>query len=216
VEKGHPPRRSHCLLKLPPHLESLLKFPSKRYKDNKRGTYISTYQTFDYPVMSIESNLNVTRSPSTPIYFVISGIPSTPSSSMVGVMNIPTSTSTQPMCSTQPIGMNPFRCIFGMLGYNSQRITLVSNPFSFGIPNMMSQLSYSIIAANVSPIFGPRDINRPYSPLLFHGGHFPQINPTVGGWCPFSFGPNPSLNSSRWSAQLGRQVTSYISSLTSY
>jgi hypothetical protein len=57
MEQDQLPRRSRRLLKLPPHLESLPKFPSKRRKVNKRGTYISTSQTCDYPVMSTESSL---------------------------------------------------------------------------------------------------------------------------------------------------------------
>jgi hypothetical protein len=100
VEQDQLPSRSHRLLKLPPHLESLLKFPSKRRKFNKHGTYISTSRTCDYPAMSTESKSNVTESPSTPISSVISGIPSTPSTLMVGVIEIPTSTATQPVDST--------------------------------------------------------------------------------------------------------------------
>jgi hypothetical protein len=85
MKKNQPPRRYRHLLKLPPHLESLLKLPSKRHKVNKHGTYISTSQTCDHPIMSIKSNPNVIRSPSTPIYYVICGIPLTPSASMIGV-----------------------------------------------------------------------------------------------------------------------------------
>jgi hypothetical protein len=77
--------------------------------------------------MSIESNPNVIGSPSTPISSVNSGIPSTPLASTVGVSEIPVSTTTQPMGSTQPIGTNPFGSLFGMPGYNSQSIPLVSN-----------------------------------------------------------------------------------------
>jgi hypothetical protein len=93
MEKDQPPRRSHHLLKLPLHLESLPKFPYKRHKVNKHGTYISTSQTCDHPVMSTESNPNITGSPSTPIYSVISWIPSTPSTSTFGVSEIPASTT---------------------------------------------------------------------------------------------------------------------------
>jgi hypothetical protein len=59
---------------------------------------------------------------------------------------------------------------------------------------MTSQLSSFITAANVNPSFGPRGMAPPYDPLSFGGGHIPQTNPTVGGWPPFSSGPNRSLN----------------------
>jgi hypothetical protein len=139
MEKDHLPRRSHHFLKLPPHLESLLKFPSKRRKVSKCGTYISTSQTCDYLVMSIESNPNDTGSPLTPIPSVISGIPSNPSTTMVGVLKIPIPITTQLVVSTRPIGMNLFGSLFGTPGYNSQPIPSVSNPFSFGMPNMTSK-----------------------------------------------------------------------------
>jgi hypothetical protein len=155
VELDHPPRSSRRLLKLPPHLDSLPKFPFKRCKVNKCGTYISTSQTCDRPVMSTDSNKDVTGSPSTPITYVISRIPSTRSASMVGVSKIPTSSATQPMGSTRPIGTNPFGYIFGTPGQNYQSIPSLSNPFYFGMPNMTSQLSSSIPAANENISFGP-------------------------------------------------------------
>jgi hypothetical protein len=114
MEKDQPPHRSRYLLKLPPHFESLPKFPSKRCKFNKHGTHISTSQTCDYRVMSTESNLNETRSPSMHIPSVISGIPSTPSIAMVGVPKILVPTTNQPMVSTRPIEINPFGYLFGM------------------------------------------------------------------------------------------------------
>jgi len=206
--------RSRRLLKLPPHLESLPRFPSKRHKVNKCGTYISTYQTCDNLVISIESNPNVIGIPSTPISSVISGIPSTPLALMVGVSKIPAFTATQLVGSTQPIGTLPFRSLFGTSGYNSHSIPSVSNQFCFGIPNMTLQLSSSIPTTNANPSFRPGGMSPPYAPLLFGGGHIPQTNPIVGGFPPFYFGTNPSLNAPRWSAQLGRQVTSYISSFT--
>jgi hypothetical protein len=94
MEQGHPPCMSHCLLKLPLHFESLPKFPSKRRKVNRRGTYISTSQTCDYPVMGTVSSLNNTSSPLTPIPSVVSRIPSTPSTEMVVVLEVPILTLT--------------------------------------------------------------------------------------------------------------------------
>jgi hypothetical protein len=44
--------------------------------------------------------------------------------------------------------MNPFGSLFGTPRYNSQSIPSVSNPLSFGIPNMMSQFSSSIPTTN--------------------------------------------------------------------
>jgi hypothetical protein len=129
---------------------------------------------------------------------------------MVVVPEVPILTPTQPVVSTQPIVMNPFGSLFGMPGYNSQSIPSVSNPFSFGMPNMTSQLSSSIPVTNANPSFGPGGMAPLHTPLSFGGGHIPQMNPMVGGQPPFSFGSNPSLNAPGWSTQPGGQVTSYI------
>jgi hypothetical protein len=94
MEQDQPPHRCRCLLKLPLHFESLLKFPSKRHKVNKCGTYISTSQTCDYLVMGTESNVNDIGSPSTPIPYVFSGIPSTLLSTTVVVSEVLILTST--------------------------------------------------------------------------------------------------------------------------
>jgi hypothetical protein len=103
-----------------------------------------------------------------------------------------------------------------MLGYNSQSIPSVFNPFPFGMSNMTSQLSSSISTTNANPSVGLGGISPPHVHLLFGGGHIPQTNPMIGGQPPFSSGSNPSLNAPRWSAQPGGQVTSYISSFTPY
>jgi hypothetical protein len=112
--------------------------------------------------------------------------------------------------STQPIVTNPFGSLFGTPGYNSQSIPSVSNPFSFGMPNMTSQLSSSIPANNENPSLGPGGMAPPHTPLSFGGGHIPQTTPTVGSQPPFPPGSNPSLNAPGWSTQLGGQATSYI------
>jgi hypothetical protein len=162
--------------------------------------------------MSIESDTNVSGSPLTPFSFVIRGIPLNPSSSTVWVSEVPSSSATQPVSSTQPTGMNPFRSLFGMSSHDSQLIPLASNPFSFGMPEMTSQISSSFSTTSVNPSFGYGGTMPNYFPFSFGGGHIPQENPTVGGWNPLSFPPNPSLNSPIWSAQSGRQFTSYIPS----
>jgi hypothetical protein len=86
VEPDQLPRRSHRLLKLPPHLES---FPSKRRKVIKRGTHTSTYQTCGHTSMSTESSQKDTGSPSTPIPTIVNGTPSMPSTTMVVVPEVP-------------------------------------------------------------------------------------------------------------------------------
>jgi len=173
VDQDQPPHKSRCLLKFPPHLDPLLKFPSKRHRFNIYSTYISTSQTRDHPVMSTKLDLNVSGSSSTPTSFVISGIPSTPSSLMVRVLEAPTSSATQPMSSTGPIGMNPFRSLFGTPSHNSQSIPSAYNPFTFGMPKMTSQLSSSVPTSNVNTSFGSRGMDPPYSPFSFGGGHIP-------------------------------------------
>jgi hypothetical protein len=126
------------MLKLPLQFESLLKFPSKRNKFNRRGTYISTSQTCDYAIIGIESSLNDTGIPSSPIPYVVNGTSSTPSTTIVVVVDLPILTPIHPMISTRPIVTNPFEYIFGTLGYNAQSIPSVSNPFYFCNPYMKS------------------------------------------------------------------------------
>ena len=113
MEKDQLPHRSLRLLKLPPHLESLLKLPSKRCKVNKHGTYISTSQTCDYPVMSTESSPNDRESPQTPIPSVVNGVPLTPSTTTVVVPEVLVLTLTQPVVSTRPIQMKLFHSLIG-------------------------------------------------------------------------------------------------------
>jgi len=124
--------------------------------------------------MSIESNLNVLEISLTPLSSVINGILSTPSSSTMEVSEVPASSATKPVSSTGPRGTNPFRSLFGMSIHNSQSIPLASNPFTFGMPNMMSQLSSLIPTANANPSFGPGGTIPPYAPFSFGGGHIPQ------------------------------------------
>jgi hypothetical protein len=100
------PHWSRRLLKLPPHLDPLPKFSSKRHRVNKSGTYISTSQTHDKPVMSTESDSSISETPSTPFSSMISGISSTPSSSMVWVPKVPAYSATQPLSYSRPIVMN--------------------------------------------------------------------------------------------------------------
>lgn len=62
------------------------------------------------------------------------------------------------------------------------------------MPNMTSQLASCIPTTNANPSFLPGGMAPSYDPLSFGGSHVPQVNPTVGGWPPFSFGSNTSLN----------------------
>jgi hypothetical protein len=116
------------------------------------------------------------------------------------------------MVATQPIVTNPFGSLFGTLGYNAQSIPLVSNPFSFGMPNMTLQLSSSIHANNTNPSIGPRGMAPLHIPLLFGVAHIPQMTPTTRIQPPFPPGSNPSLNARGWSNRPGKQDTSYIPS----
>jgi hypothetical protein len=135
VEPYQLPRRSHCLLQLTLHFESL---PSKRPKVIKCGTHTSTYHTCDHTRMSIESNQKDTRSSLTPIPTIVNGTHSTPSTTMVVVSEVPIITSAHPIVNTQPIAMNPFGSLCHSLGYNVWSIPMASSPFSYGMPNFTS------------------------------------------------------------------------------
>jgi hypothetical protein len=148
MDLDHIPHRSHRLLNLPPHLES---FPSKRHKFIKLGTHTSTYHTCDHTCMINESSQKDIGIPSTPIPSVFNGTLLTPSTTMIVVPEVLIITPIQPVVATQLIVTNPFGCLFGMLGYNAQTILLVSNPFSFGMPNMTTQISSSIPSNNINP-----------------------------------------------------------------
>jgi hypothetical protein len=100
-----------------------------------------------------------------------------------------------------------------MPGYNSQSMPLVSNPFSFGMPNMTLHMSSSILTSNVNTSFGSGGMSPPYNPFPFGGGHIPQSFPMVGGWNPPSSAPNPSYGFQGWNGQMGGVSTSYIHSV---
>jgi hypothetical protein len=69
------------------------------------------------------------------------------------------------------------------------------------MPNMMLQLSSSILVTNVNPSFRLGGMAPLHALLLFGGGHNPQMNPMFGGQPPFSFRSNPSINAPGWSTQ---------------
>jgi hypothetical protein len=101
-----------------------------------------------------------------------------------------------------------------MLGYNDEYIPSASNPLSFGMSNMTSQILSSILVNNTNPSIGPRSMDHLYIPLSFGGSHIPKMNPMVGSQPPFHPGSNPSINASGWSNQPKRQVDAYVSSFT--
>jgi hypothetical protein len=88
--------------------------------------------------MIIESSQKYIGILSTPIPIVVNGTPSTPSTTMVVVLEVPIITHIHPMVATQPIVTNPFGYLFGMPGYNAHSIPSVCNTFSFGMSNMTS------------------------------------------------------------------------------
>jgi hypothetical protein len=143
MEPDQLPHRSRHLLRLPLHIDS---FPFKRCKVIKHSTHTSTYQTCDHIRMSIESSQKDTRIPSTPIPTIVNSTPSTPSTTMVVVSEVPIITHVHPIVNAQPIAMILFGSLCHSLGYNIQSIPTASSPFSYGMPNFTSQLSSSIPA----------------------------------------------------------------------
>ena len=111
MELDQLPHHSLCFLKLPSLLEY---FPSKRRTVIKRGTHTSTYQTCDHTRMSIELSQQDIGSPSTPIPTIVNGTPSTPSTTMVVVPEVPIITVSHPIVNVQPIATNHF----GSLGHS--------------------------------------------------------------------------------------------------
>jgi hypothetical protein len=211
VELDQLPRRSHHFLKLPSHLES---FPFKRRRVIKCGTHTSTYQTCDYTSMSIELSKKDTGIPSTHIPIVVDGTPSMPSTTTVVVPEVLVITPIQTVIATQPIIMNTFGSLFDKPGYNAQFIPSVSNPFSFGMSNMTSQLSSSIPKNNTNSSIGLGRVAPLHIPLSFGGVHIPQTTPTAGSQPPFPHGSSPSINAPRWSNQPRRQAITYVPSFT--
>jgi hypothetical protein len=144
---------------------------------------------------------------------VISGVPSNTLSSAVWMLKASSSNATQPMVSAHPVGTNPFLFRSGMSNHSTHSIPSDINPFSYGIPDLTSHLSSSVLSSHVNPSFGFRDMMPPYSPFSFGRGHIPQSNPTIGGWNPPSSGPNHSFTFPGASAQMGGPSTYYISSI---
>jgi hypothetical protein len=151
---------------------------------------------------------------STPIPTIVNGTPSTPSTTMVVVSDVPIITSTRPIVNNQPISMNPFGSLCHSLGYNVQSILMASSPFSYGMPNFTSQFSASIPTAGLNTSIGLGGTTPPHTPFSFGGTHVSQKNPTVGGFPPFNPRSNPIPNASEWSNQLGGQATAYGPSFT--
>jgi hypothetical protein len=161
--------------------------------------------------MSTESSQKDTRSPLTPIPTIVNGTPSTPSTTMVVVSEVPIITLVCPIVNTQPIATNPFGSLCHSLGYNIQSIPMASSPFSYGMPNFTLQFSSSI---PTSSRIGLGGMAPPHTPFSFGGAHVPQMTPTVGGLPPINPGSNPGPNAFGWSNQPGGQATSYIPSFT--
>jgi hypothetical protein len=105
--------RSHHLLQLPPHFES---FPSKRRKFIKCGTHTSTYHTCRHTRMSTRSSQKDSRGPSTPIPTIVNDTSSTPSTTMVVVLEVPIFTSIHPIVHAQPIATTPFWVYLSLVG----------------------------------------------------------------------------------------------------
>jgi len=80
--------------------------------------------------MSTESSQKYIGSPSTPIPTIVNGTPSTPSTTMVVVSEVPIITYARPIVNTQPIAMNPFGSLGHSPSHNVQSIPMVSSPFS--------------------------------------------------------------------------------------
>ena len=153
MEPEQLPSRSRHLLQLPPHFESL---PSKRRKFVKHGTHTSTYQTCDHTRMSTESSQKDIGSPSTPIPTTVNSTPSTPSTTMVVVPEVPIITYSHPIVNTQPITMNPFGTLCHSPGYNVQAIPMASSPFSYCMSNFTSQFATSIPTSSPNIVLDSR------------------------------------------------------------
>jgi hypothetical protein len=125
----------------------------------------------------------------------------------------PSVSATQPMVFAQSMGTNPFVFPIGTSNHDTQTMPWASNNFSFGMPDMSSHLSSSVLLSSMNPSFGFGGMMPPYSSFSFDGGHIPQSNITVGGWNPPSAIPNPSFTFSGASAQMDGPSTSYILSI---
>jgi hypothetical protein len=164
--------------------------------------------------MSTESSQKDTGIPSTPIPTIVNGTPSTSSTAMVVVSEVPIITHIHPIVNTQPIPMNPFGSLRHSLGYNIQSIPMASSPFSSGMPNFTSQFSSSIPTSTLNTSIGLGGMDPPHTPFTFGGAHIPQMTPIVGGLPPFHPGSNLGPNASGWSSQHSRQAIVYDLSFT--
>jgi hypothetical protein len=88
--------------------------------------------------MSTESNIQNTRSSSTPISTIINGTPSTPTATTVAVSEAYTGTMAQPVVNASSLASNPFGGFCYSPSYNVQSIPMASSPFYYGMPNFTS------------------------------------------------------------------------------
>jgi hypothetical protein len=163
--------------------------------------------------MSNDSYMNVSSTPSTPSYIIFSGFPLTPASSMVWIPENHLLNTSQPMVSSQHMRTNPFVFPGGSLDHRTWSIPWASNPIFFGMLDMISHVSSSVLTSNVNPSSHFGGMTPPYVSFSFGWGNIPQPTPMVGRWNPPSYGTNPSFNILGWSAQMGSQFNSYIPSI---
>jgi hypothetical protein len=164
--------------------------------------------------MSTESSQKNDGSHSTPIPTIVNGTPSTPSTTMVVVLEVHIITNVRPIVNTQHIAANPFGSLFHSLGYNIQSIPMASSPFSYGIQNFTSQFSSSILVSSLNTSIGIGGTTPPHTPFSFGGSHVPQTNAIVGGLPPINLGSNLGPNAFGWSNQPGGQAIAYSPSFT--
>jgi hypothetical protein len=130
----------------------------------------------------------------TPIPTIINGTPSKPAATTVIGTKAYTSTMDWLAVNDSSLASNPFGGLGNSSGYNVQSVPMASSPFSYGMPNFMSQFLTSIPATGPNTSFGLGETTPPYTPFPFGGSHIPQANPSLGSVPFVNPGSNPSTS----------------------
>jgi hypothetical protein len=207
MDSDQPPHWSRRLLQLPLDFDSS---PSKRHRVIGHGTHTSTIQTCDSTRMSTEPSLQNTRSTLTPTPTIVNGTSPTPATSMVVVSKAHIITMARSTVNSQATTLKPFGSLGHSPGYNVYSIPMAFSPFSYGMANLTSEFSNSILVLGLNDIIGLWGTTPPYIYFSFVGSQIPQTNPNMGGFPMFNLGSNPPP--SGWNNQHGGQASSQVPS----
>jgi hypothetical protein len=121
--------------------------------------------------------------------------------------------ATSPMTFTYFTGMNSSSFHNGLLNYDTQSMSCISNHFPLDMLNIASSFPSSPFPAYMNLSFGSGGTMAPLSTSSFDRSHVPQPTLIMGGWNLPSYESNLGLILIATSAQMGGYYTYYTPSV---